>query len=58
MLSGFVYVILLCVGYMLLDGWKLGFVGYMAVIGAVTLALCILLWFWLRKRGCIRFASL
>lgn len=58
MLSGFAYTILLCAGFMLLDGWKLGFTGYMALIGGVTLALCGLLWRWLRNKGCSRFASL
>ena len=58
MLSGFAYTILLCAGFMLLDGWKLGFTGYMALFGGVTLALCALLWLWLRNKGCTRFASL
>ena len=35
MLSGFAYTILLCVGFMLLGGWKLGFTGYMALFGGV-----------------------
>ena len=43
---------------MLLNGWKLGFVGYMSLFGAVTLALCALLYFWLKKRGCKLFAEL
>ena len=58
MLSGFVYTILLCAGFMVLDGWKLGFAGYMALFGAATLALCALLLLWLRKKGCSRLASL
>ena len=58
MISGFSYTILFCVGYMLLDGWKLGFAGYMALFGGVTLALCALLWLWLRNTGCGRLASL
>ena len=58
MLSGFAYTILLCVGFMLLGGWKLGFTGYMALFGGVTLALCALLRLWLRKKGCNRFTSL
>ena len=58
MLGGFSYTILLCVGFMLLDGWKLGFTGYMALFGGVTLVLCALLWLWLRNKGCTRFASL
>ena len=58
MLSGFAYTILLCVGFMLLDGWKLGFTGYMALFGGVTLALCAALYFWLKKKGCKLFAAL
>ena len=58
MLSGFAYTILLCVGFMLLDGWKLGFTGYMSLCGGVTLALCVLLWLWLRNKGCRRLALL
>ena len=52
MLSGFAYTILLCAGFMLLNGWKLGFTGYMSLFGAVTLALCAVLYFWMKKRGC------
>ena len=58
MLSGFAYTILLCAGFMVLDGWKLGFAGYMALFGGATLALCALLLLWLRKKGCSRLASL
>ena len=56
--SGFGYTALLCAGFMLLNGWKLGFVGYMSGFGAVTLALCTVLYFWLKKRGCNLFAAL
>ena len=56
--SGFAYTALLCVGFMLLNGWKLGFVGYMSVFAAVSLALCAVLYFWLKKRGCKLFAAL
>ena len=56
--GGFVYAALLCAGFWLLSGWKLGFAGYMALFGAATLGLCALLWQWLRDRGCKRLASL
>lgn len=56
--SGFGYTALLCAGFMLMNGWKLGFVGYMSGFGAVTLALCTVLYFWLKKRGCNLFAAL
>ncbi|MDD6798971.1 MAG: hypothetical protein PUE85_00910, partial [Firmicutes bacterium] len=56
--SGFGYTALLCAGFMLLNGWKLGFVGYMSSLGAVTLALCAALYLWLKKRGSNLFAAL
>ena len=58
MLGGIGCTALLCAGFMLLDGWKLGFTGYMALFSGVTLALCALLRLWLRDKGCSRFASL
>ena len=56
--SGFGYTVLLCAGYMLLNGWKLGFVRYMSLFGAVTLGLCALLYSWFKKKGCKLFAGL
>ncbi|MDY3918751.1 MAG: hypothetical protein SOZ59_07075 [Candidatus Limivivens sp.] len=56
--SGFVYTALLCAGFMLMNGWKLGFVGYMSGFGVLTLVLCIVLYFWLKKRGCNLFAAI
>ena len=56
--SGFGYTALLCAGFMLLNGWKLGFVGYMSAFVAVTLALCAVLYSWMRKKGCNLFAAL
>lgn len=56
--SGFAYTALLCAGFMLMNGWKLGFIGYMALFGGVTLALCAVLWYWLKHRGCHLLASL
>ena len=56
--SGFGYTALLCAGFMLMNGWKLGFVGYMSGFGAVTVALCAVLYIWLKKRGCNLFAAL
>ena len=56
--SGFGYTALLCAGFMLMNGWKLGFVGYMSGFGAVTLAVCAVLYFWLKKRGSNLFAAL
>lgn len=56
--SGFGYTLLLVLGYMLLSGWKLGFVGYMSLFAGVTLAVCAGLWYWLRHQGSKRFAAL
>lgn len=56
--SGFGYVALLCAGFMLLYGWKLGFIGYMSLFGGISLALCALLYVWLKKKGCALFATL
>ncbi|MDD5919308.1 MAG: hypothetical protein PUD73_09510 [bacterium] len=56
--GGFMYTALLPAGFMLMNGWKLGFAGYMSSFGAATLALCAVLCFWLKKRGCNRFAAL
>ena len=56
--SGFGYTALLCVGFMFLNGWKLGFVGYMSSFGAVTFFLCAALYLWLKKRGSNLFAVL
>ena len=56
--SGFGYTALMGAGFMFLNGWRLGFVGYMSVFGAVTIALCAVLYFWLKKRGCSLFAQL
>ncbi|MGN0314305.1 MAG: hypothetical protein ACI4EG_05895 [Fusicatenibacter sp.] len=56
--GGFIYTALLPAGFMLMNGWKLGFAGYMSSFGAVTLALCAVLYCWLKKRGCSRFAAL
>ena len=58
LLSGFADTALLCLGFMLLGGWRLGLAGYMAAAAALTLALCALLYRWLRTKGCARFASL
>ena len=56
--SGFGYTALLCAGFMLLDGWKLGYTGYTALFGGITLALCAVLYFWLKKRGCDLLAAM
>lgn len=56
--SGFGYVALLCAGFTLMHGWKLGFIGYMSLVGGITLLACAVLYVWLKKRGCALFATL
>lgn len=58
MFSGFLYTALLCVGYMLLNGWKLGFAGYMGCFAVLTFALCAVLYLWMKKKGTAIFAGL
>lgn len=58
MFGSFAFTVLFCVWFMLLDGWKLGFAGYMTLISTVMLALSAVLWCWLRSRGCRLFAAL
>lgn len=57
-LGGLVYTVLLAVGYLLLPGWKLGFVGYTDCFVALNLLLCAVLALWVKRKGCARFAAL
>lgn len=58
LLVSFVWPLLMCAGYMLLPGWKLGFVGYMALFAGLTLTVSAALYLWLKRRGARRFAVL
>ena len=58
LLCGFVYTILLFVGFMLLPGWILGFCRYMVCFVAANLFLSVLSYLWLRKKGVARFSAL
>ena len=58
MLGGFIYTALLFAGFLVLPGWKLGFLGYMGCFVGAYLILCAGLYLWLKKRGCTRFAAL
>ena len=55
---GFGYMVLLFVGFMLLPGWMLGFLGYMSCFVGVNLLLSVLTYLWLRKHGVARFSAL
>ena len=56
--GGFAYTALLCAGFLLMNGWKLGFAGYMGAWSVLTLALCALLFIRLKQTGCRRFREL
>ena len=55
---GFGYMVLLFVGFMLLPGWTLGFLGYMSCFVAANLLLSVPIYLWLRKQGVSRFSTL
>ena len=58
LLCGFVYMILLFVGFMLLPGWRLGFCRYISCFVGGNLFLSIYFYLWLRKKGVARFSAL
>ncbi len=58
MFGGFAYNIAFILGFMLLPGWKLGFMGYMGCFIGVNLLLSVALYLWLKKRGSKLFAAL
>ena len=58
LLCGFVYMVLLFVGFMLMPGWELGFCRYMICFVAVNLFLSVLSYLWLREKGVARFLAL
>ena len=45
-------------GGFLLVGWRIGFMAYMAAFAGATLAGCVVLFIWLKKKGCRIFAAL
>ena len=55
---GFGYMVLLFVGFMLLPGWMLGFLGYMSCFVGANLLLSVPIYLWLRKQGAARFSAL
>lgn len=58
LLCGFVYMILLFAGFMLLSGWRLGFCRYMSCFVGANLVLSGWVYLWLRKKGTTRFSAL
>ena len=48
--GGFVYMALLCAGFILLPGWILGFCGYMSCFVGANLFLTVWIWKWLHKK--------
>ena len=57
LLGGVVYAALLAAGFFLI-GWRIGYMAFMAAFAVVTLAGCVLLFMWIRKKGCAVFAAL
>ena len=55
---GFGYIALLFVGFVLLPGWTLGFLGYMSCFVGANLLLSVPIYLWLRKQGVARFSAL
>lgn len=51
LLCGFVYMILLFAGFMLLPGWRLGFCRYMICFVGANLFLSGWIYLWLRKKA-------
>ena len=51
-------MMLLFVGFMLLPGWMLGFLGYMRCFAEANLLLSVPIYLWLRKQGVACFSAL
>lgn len=58
MFGGFAYTIVLFGGYMMLSGWKLGYISYICIFIVANIVIVGILYRWLKTRGCSRFASL
>lgn len=58
MFGGFGYTALLFIGYMVLPGYTLGYVRYIGIFIVVNVVAGLTLYFWLRTKGCERFAEL
>lgn len=52
MLAGFIYAALVAVCYIFLYGWKLGVFPYMAIVSIITLAISMVLWRFIKNKGC------
>ena len=58
LLCGFIYMIVLFAGFMLLPGWRLGFGRYISCFVSANLLLSVYCYLWLRKKGVARFSAL
>ena len=58
MFVGFIYTVLLFLGYMMFYGWKLGYMAYMSIFIVVNVAISAILYTWLKTKGSGRFAAL
>lgn len=58
MFGGFGYTVLLFIGYMMLPGYTLGYVRYIGIFIVVNVVAGLTLYFWVKTKGCDRFAKL
>lgn len=58
MFGGFGYTVLLFVGYMMLAGYTLGYARYIGIFTVVNAVAGMILYLWLKTKGCDRFAGL
>ena len=58
LLCGFVYMVVLFVGFMILSGWRLGFCRYMSCFVSTNSFLSGWVYLWLRKKGTTCFSAL
>ena len=58
MFGGLGYTALLFIGYMVFPGYTLGYICYIGIFIAVNVVAGLVLYFWLRTKGCDKFAEL
>ena len=57
MFGGFIYAGVYCALFFMV-GHKIGAVPFLLAVGVVNIILSLLLYFWLKKKGCAAFSSL
>lgn len=58
MFGGFGYTVLLFIGYMMFPGYTLGYVRYIGIFIVINVVVGLILYFWLKTKGCDNFAEL